>query len=135
MSKDKVSKAASIMAKKAGEKRKKEGGPTVFSDMGKKLAAERGPEYYRELNRKSQAAKARAAGKLTLESIPKGAKILAHELMQIGDGSAYIIFNHLDGMYSHCTTEKGETVHLSRQTPLKKAADAYRLDEDRVTKG
>ena len=34
------------------------------------------------------------------------------------DGSTYITFNHLDGMYSHCTTEKGGTVHLGTHTEL-----------------
>ena len=45
------------------------------------------------------------------------------------DVSTYFIFNHLDGMYSHCTTEKGETVHLAGHAPLKSFKDGYKLDE------
>lgn len=41
----------------------------------------------------------------------------------------FIIFDHLDGMYSYCTTEDGEVVHLSCGTPLKKVGNHYIIDE------
>lgn len=31
--------------------------------------------------------------------------------------------NTLDGMYSHCTTDKGETVHLAAFTEVKEVLD------------
>jgi hypothetical protein len=64
---------------------------------------------------------------MKLNEIEKGSKIYE----ECNDDSKYIIFNHLDGMYSHCTTEKGETVHLSRFTPLKEFEDGYKIDEEK----
>lgn len=52
-----MSKAASLMGRKSAEKRMKEGGREVYVKMGKKLAKQRGPDYFKELNRKSQEAK------------------------------------------------------------------------------
>ena len=34
------------------------------------------------------------------------------------DGSTYIIFDHLDGMYSFCISEKGAIVHLAAAAEL-----------------
>jgi hypothetical protein len=51
-----------------------------------------------------------------LHEIKRGSKIYA----ELTDGSTYLIFNNLDGMYSHCTTEKGNIIHLSAMTQLKK---------------
>jgi len=64
---------------------------------------------------------------MKLVDIPKGSKIYA----DCSDGSKYIIFNHLDGMYSHCTTEKGATVHLAGFQELKKVGESqdYSLGE------
>src|SRR3990167_1113710 len=39
----------------------------------------------------------------------KGIKIYA----DLSDGSSYLLFDHIDGMYSYSKTEKGEVVHLS----------------------
>ena len=60
---------------------------------------------------------------LRLWDIPKGSKIFCKS----SDGSTYVIFNHLDGMYSHCTSEKGATVHLGGAQPLVKVEGGYKL--------
>ena len=57
---------------------------------------------------------------MKLLDLPKGAKIIEPSC---SDGSTYIIFHHLDGMYSYCTTEKGGTIHLRCDTPLTKRED------------
>lgn len=54
----------------------------------------------------------------------KQIKIFAEGIL---DGSKYIVFGHLDGMYSYCTTEKGGTIHLSASTPLKKIEGGYEI--------
>jgi hypothetical protein len=58
-----------------------------------------------------------------LYEIPQKSKIFC----ECSDGSKYIIFNHLDGMYSHCTTEKGGTVHLAGGCPLKETEGGYKI--------
>lgn len=63
---------------------------------------------------------------LRLYDIPRGSKIKC----DCSDGSTYITFNKLDGMYSHCTTEKGGTTHLRASAPLKKEGDYYIIDSD-----
>lgn len=63
--------------------------------------------------------------KVKLYSIPRGSKVYVGAT----DGSEYIIFNRLDGAYSHCTTENGETVHLSATTPLEEYKDGYKITE------
>lgn len=60
---------------------------------------------------------------MKLYDIPEGSKIK----LECSDGSEYVIFNHIDGMYSFCTTEKGNVVHLSRFTELIKRKDYYIL--------
>lgn len=64
---------------------------------------------------------------MKLYDLEKGAKIVAED---ISDGSEYIIFDHVDGMYSYCKTEKGGVIHLSASTPLKKVGDHYEIDSD-----
>ncbi len=61
---------------------------------------------------------------MKLYDIPKGSKIK----VEVSDGSKFIIFDHLDGLYSYCKTEKGDVVHLARKTPLKKEEDYYIID-------
>ncbi len=63
---------------------------------------------------------------MKLYDIPKNSKIMC----ECSDGSTYIIFDHLDGMYSYSTTEKGGLIHLSGATPLKKVDDHYELSNE-----
>lgn len=46
---------------------------------------------------------------------------------ECSDGSKYVIFNKIDGAYSHCTTEKKGTVHLSAVTPLVEYKNGYKI--------
>lgn len=64
---------------------------------------------------------------MNLHELPRdaGAKIY----LEASDGSKYIVFNHVDGMYSHCTTEKGATVHLGVLTELEPFEDGYKVKE------
>lgn len=62
---------------------------------------------------------------MRLFQIPKGSKIIE----QCSDGSTYIIFDHIDGMYSYCTTEKGNIVHFSAYMPLLKEGDNYYISK------
>lgn len=62
---------------------------------------------------------------MKLYDLKHGAKIVNDG---ISDGSSFIIFDHIDGMYSYCTTEKGGVIHLSASTPLKKVDDHYEID-------
>jgi len=66
---------------------------------------------------------------MKLHEIPKGSKI---KVRLTSGREVFIIFHHLDGMYSYCTLDDGDsdnTVHLSRFTPLKKVDDYYEIDE------
>lgn len=58
-----------------------------------------------------------------LHDIPKGSKIVC----EVSDGSTFVVFDHLDGMYSYCETEKGGVLHLSGATPLVKEDDHYKI--------
>ena len=46
---------------------------------------------------------------MKLYDIPERSKIVC----KVSDGSKYIIFDHIDGAYSYCETEKGGIVHLN----------------------
>lgn len=63
---------------------------------------------------------------MKLREIPPNSKIYDKE---ISDGSTYLTFFHLDGLYSYCETEKGNTIHLSGNIPLKKIGNHYEIDE------
>ena len=56
----------------------------------------------------------------------KGIKIY----VECSDGSEYINFFHIDGMYSYCKSEKGAIVHLHCATPLEKYKDGYKIKEE-----
>lgn len=60
---------------------------------------------------------------IRLSDIPKGSKIYG----MFSDGSKYVIFNHLDGLYSFCTTENGSVTHIHRSSLLEKDGDGYIL--------
>lgn len=64
---------------------------------------------------------------MELQNIPKQSKIY----IECSDGSKFLIFHHLDGLYSFCTTEKdseGGVINLSRFTPLVEFEDGYKID-------
>ena len=46
---------------------------------------------------------------------------------EISDGSTYIVFHHLDGMYSYCTTEKGAPIHINNSVQLEEFKDGYKV--------
>lgn len=63
---------------------------------------------------------------LYLYDLPKGAKLTDCE---VSDGSKYVVFDHIDGMYSYCVSEKGAVVHLAAMTPMRKVGDnEYHID-------
>lgn len=63
--------------------------------------------------------------KKRLFNMQKGIKIYE----ECSDGSKYFIFDHADGMYSYCITEKLNPVHLAMATPLVKYKDGYKIKE------
>lgn len=63
---------------------------------------------------------------LRLYDIPFKSKIYE----KCSDGSSYFIFDHPDGMYSYCVTEKGGIVHLGMAAPLKKYKNGYKFNWD-----
>lgn len=64
---------------------------------------------------------------LDLPRSKKGIKIYLDEGGEITDGSAYINFHHIDGLYSYCVTEKGGYIHLHAMTPIHKYKDGYQI--------
>jgi hypothetical protein len=62
-----------------------------------------------------------------LYDIPKGSTIKLKKGQKCSDGSTYITFDHIDGMYSYCVTENGGIIHLAASTALKKVKDYYIL--------
>lgn len=60
---------------------------------------------------------------MMLYEIPRNSRIN----VEVSDGSQYVIFKHLDGMYSYCETEKGGVINLSVNTPLIKDGDNYKI--------
>lgn len=62
---------------------------------------------------------------MKLYNIPKESKIFC----EATDGSTYIIFHHLDGKFSYCTTENGATVHLSASQLLNEVEGGYALKD------
>jgi hypothetical protein len=55
---------------------------------------------------------------MQLHEVPRGSKIKVKSDIKVPPGAPEIqeeqilIFNHIDGMYSHCLDLKGNTVHL-----------------------
>jgi hypothetical protein len=63
---------------------------------------------------------------MRLYDIKKGSKIYE----ECSDGSEYFVFDHLDGMYSYCKTEKGATVHLAGGASLIPYKDGYKIGKE-----
>lgn len=63
---------------------------------------------------------------IILLDIPRQSKIVC----ECDDGSSYLIYDHPDGMYSYCITEKGNITHLGLMQPLKKVGDHYELQAE-----
>jgi hypothetical protein len=59
--------------------------------------------------------------------IETGSKIYT----ECSDGSTYITFHDLVGLYSYCETEKGGVVYLSSSTALNKKNDGYVIEAHR----
>lgn len=68
--------------------------------------------------------------KIRLYDLPQRAKKRPKIYCDASDGSKYIEFDHLDGMYSYCVTEKGGVVHLAGTAPLKKFKDGYKIAKE-----
>lgn len=45
----------------------------------------------------------------------------------VSDGSKYFIYDHPDGMYGYCVSEKGAIIHLGITTELVKYKDGYKI--------
>jgi hypothetical protein len=61
---------------------------------------------------------------MKLYDIPRHSKIMC----ELSDGSSFLMFDHLDGMYSFCMSENGNVVHLAGRTELEKQEDgSYKL--------
>ncbi len=60
---------------------------------------------------------------LMLMDIPRESRIFC----EASDGSKWITFHHLDGMYSYCTTQKGGVVHIGVMQPLIEVIGGYKL--------
>jgi len=67
---------------------------------------------------------------LDLPRSKEGIKIYLNDGGVISDGSEYINFFHIDGLYSFCVTEKGGYIHLHAMTPIKKWEDGYKLRDE-----
>lgn len=63
---------------------------------------------------------------MKLYEIPRHSKIHCN----LSDGSSYVMFDHIDGMYSFCVSEKGGVCHLKASTPLVKDGEDYRIQDD-----
>lgn len=58
-----------------------------------------------------------------LSEIPKDSRIMC----ELDDGSKYFTFDHIDGMYSYCVTEKGNIFHPQCLLPLTKISDTEEI--------
>lgn len=62
---------------------------------------------------------------LRLLDLPLKSKIYC----ELSDGSMYFIYDHPDGMYSYCVSEKGGTLHIGLAAQFEPFKDGYKLLE------
>jgi hypothetical protein len=62
---------------------------------------------------------------MKLYEIKRGSKLYE----ETDDGSKVITFDTIDGMYSHCTTEKGNVLHIGASTELEGFKDGYKIKQ------
>lgn len=60
---------------------------------------------------------------MKLYDLKQGSKIFC----ECSDGSAFVIFHHIDGVYSYCETEKGGVAHLAAWTELEPVEGGYEI--------
>jgi len=48
--------------------------------------------------------------------------------LEVNGKETMAIFNHIDGMYSHIRTDRGEVVHLNASTPMIEVNGAFEID-------
>jgi hypothetical protein len=60
---------------------------------------------------------------MKLYEIPNKSKIYE----EVSDGSSYFIYDHPDGMYSYCVSEKGGVCHLGLSQELEVFEDGYKF--------
>jgi len=58
-----------------------------------------------------------------LPNTKEGTKIYT----KCSDGSKYINFFHIDGMYSYCKSEKDNVINLHCGTPVEEHKDGYKI--------
>lgn len=64
---------------------------------------------------------------MKLHEIPNKSKIYE----KVSDGSEYFIYDHPDGMYSYCISEKGGVCHLGLSQELEKYKDGYKFSNQK----
>ena len=62
---------------------------------------------------------------MRLHDAKRGTKIYC----DCSDGSSWVKFNRVDGMYSNCTTEKGGTVHPAAFMELTEHLDGWKFTQ------
>lgn len=62
-----------------------------------------------------------------LHEIPEKSKIYE----EVTDDSDYFIFDHIDGAYSYCISEKGAIVHLGASQELVPYLDGYKFKTEK----
>lgn len=66
-----------------------------------------------------------------LHELPRDDEVGTKIYCEASDGSEFIYFHHVDGMYSYCTTEKTKSVvHLGIMTLLEPFEDGYKIAEE-----
>ena len=61
---------------------------------------------------------------VTAGKLNKGDKIYA----DLDDGSDYLVFDHLDGMYSYSETQKGGVIHLNTAQEISQKSGKFLIE-------